>query len=148
MKEGDIAPNFILKDENGNDFELYKNLTKKILIVFYPKDETPVCSSQLSEYNKNLDKFTSEDIRLVGISADPVKTHSNFCSHLQLKFPLLADETKAVSRQYEALNFLGKVKRKLVLVNSSREILWVRNSLAFHYVDASVMLNYIRSLKF
>ena len=48
MKLGDIAPNFRLKTMEGNEFELYQNLDKKVLLVFYPKDETPVCSSQFS----------------------------------------------------------------------------------------------------
>jgi peroxiredoxin Q/BCP len=57
MKTGDIAPNFKLKDQNGNDFELYENLNKKVLLIFYPKDETPVCSTQLAEYNNNRHEF-------------------------------------------------------------------------------------------
>lgn len=58
MSEGDIEPNFRLKDQNGNDFELYENLTAKVLLVFYPKDDTPVYSSQLAEYNINLNEFS------------------------------------------------------------------------------------------
>ncbi len=72
MKAGDIAPNFILKDEAGNDFELYKNLDKQVLLAFYPKDDTLVCSSQLTDYNQNLDEFIKNGVRVVGISTDSV----------------------------------------------------------------------------
>ncbi len=57
MKVGDIAPNFILKDETGKEFELYENLDTQILLVFYPKDDTPVCSNQLAEYSNNLAEY-------------------------------------------------------------------------------------------
>ncbi len=88
MKTGDIAPNFILKDETGKDFELYKNLDKQILLVFYPKDDTPVCSTQLAEYNDNLDEFIKNEIKVIGINADSVQSHLDFCTKLKIKFPL------------------------------------------------------------
>jgi peroxiredoxin Q/BCP len=89
MKEGDIAPNFILKDENGNDFELYKNLDTQVLLVFYPKDNTLVCSTQLEDYNNNLDDFITNGIKVAGISTDSIESHSKFCNKLKLNFPLL-----------------------------------------------------------
>jgi peroxiredoxin Q/BCP len=54
---GDIAKNFSLKDQNGNVFELYNNLNKRILLVFYPKDDSPVCTLQLSNYKQYLNEF-------------------------------------------------------------------------------------------
>ncbi len=112
MKAGNAAPNFILKDETGKEFELYKNLDKKILLVFYPEDDTPVCSAQLTEYNNNLDELIKSGIKVVGISTNSVQSHSNFCNKLELNFPLLSDENKSVSRQYDALNIIGMNKQK------------------------------------
>ena len=61
---GDLTTsNFILKDERGVEFELYKSLNQKVLLVFYPKDDTPVCSSQLAEYNENIDEFLKYGIK-------------------------------------------------------------------------------------
>jgi peroxiredoxin len=146
MKAGDTAPNFTLKDESGNEFELYKNLNKSVLLVFYPKDETPVCSSQLAEYNSNLDKFTEQGIKLIGISTDSIESHKKFCSSINLKFPLLSDENKSVSRQYKALNIFSSGKRKLVLVNRDKNIVWIRNILPIYYLKTSEILSAVNKI--
>ncbi len=61
-------------------------------------------------------------LRVVGISTDSVKSHSNFCNKLKLNFPLLADEDKTVSKQFDAINFLGMNKRLLVLIGTDRKV--------------------------
>ena len=145
MKVGDVTPNFILKDQNGKEFELYKNLDKKLLIVFYPKDNTVVCSSQLAEYNESLDEFISNGINVVGINADSIHSHLNFCSKLKLKFPLLADEDKKVSNQFNAINFLGMNKRLLVLINIDKRVLWTESTLPVTYIKAGEILGRAKS---
>jgi peroxiredoxin len=140
MKVGDVAQNFILKDENRNDFELYKNLDKKILLAFYPKDDTLVCSTQLSDYNRNIDEFIKNDIRVVGISTNSVKSHSNFCNKLKLSFPLLADTTKTVSKQFNAINLFGIRKRLLVLIGTDKTILWTDSTLTVTYIKTGEIL--------
>lgn len=145
MKVGDVTPNFILKDQNGKEFELYKNLDKKLLIVFYPKDNTVVCSSQLAEYNESLDEFISNGINVVGINVDPIHSHLNFCSKLKLKFPLLADEDKKVSKQFNAINFLGMNKRLLVLINIDKRVLWTESTLPVTYIKAGEILGRAKS---
>jgi len=145
MKVGDVAPNFILKDQNGKEFELYKNLDKKLLIVFYPKDNTVVCSSQLAEYNESLDEFISNGINVVGINVDSIHSHLNFCSKLKLKFPLLADEDKKVSKQFNAINFLGMNKRLLVLINIDKRVLWTESTLPVTYIKAGEILGRAKS---
>ena len=144
MREGDIAPNFRLKDQDGNDFELYKNLTAKILLIFYPKDNTPVCSSQLSEYNSNINEFSRHEIKLVGISTDSVISHLGFSSNLKLKLSLLSDIDKSVSKKYKALNLFGINKRKLVLISIDRKILWIGNMLPVNYLKSGEILSSIK----
>lgn len=146
MKTGDIAPNFNLKNQNGNDFDLYKNLTKKILLVFYPKDDTPVCSKQLNEYNQNLNLFNENKISLIGISSNSVESHLKFSSQLSLKFPLLSDSDKSVSRQYNAINILGLGKRKLVLVDTDKTVIWINDMLPITYQKAVEILNDLKAL--
>ena len=146
MKIGDIVPNFTLKDEKGNDFELYKNLDQLVLLAFYPKDDTLVCSTQLSDYNRNLADFVTNEIRIIGISTDSVKSHSNFCSKLKLNFPLLADEDKSVSKQFDAINFLGINKRLLVLIGTDKRVLWTDSTMSITYIKAKVILKKVRSI--
>jgi peroxiredoxin len=146
MKIGDIVPNFTLKDENGNDFELYKNLDQLVLLAFYPKDDTLVCSTQLSDYNRNLADFVTNEIRIIGISTDSVKSHSNFCSKLKLNFPLLADEDKSVSKQFGAINFLGINKRILVLIGTDKRVLWTDSTMSITYIKAKEILEKVRSI--
>ena len=146
MKHGDIAPNFILKDETGKDFELYKNLGKQILLVFYPKDDTLVCSAQLAEYNDNLDEFIQNGIKVVGINADSVQSHLDFCNKINIKFPLLADENKKVSRQYEAINFLGMTKRLLMLIGTDRKVLWNVSALPVTFIKTKEIVEKVKLL--
>jgi peroxiredoxin len=144
MKAGDLVSNFVLKDENGNAFELYKNLDNKVLLAFYPKDDTLVCSTQLSDYNKNLDDFIKHGISVIGISTDSVESHSNFCSKLKLNFPLLADEDKTVSKQFDAVNFLGMNKRLLVLIGTNKKVLWVDSTMSITYIKSEEILEKVK----
>jgi len=140
MKVGDVVQNFILKDEKGNDFELYKNLDKKVLLAFYPKDDTLVCSSQLSDYNENINEFKKNNIQVVGISIDSVKSHSNFCNKLKLNFPLLSDTDKTVCKQFNAINLLGIRKRLLVLIGTDKKVLWTDSTLTVTYIRTGEIL--------
>jgi len=146
MNVGDIVPNFILKDEKGNEFELYKNLNRKILLVFYPKDDTPVCSSQLTDYNNNLEEFLNNGIKVVGINADTIQSHIEFCNKLEIKIPLLADENKNVSRQYGALNLFGMNKRILILIGTNKKVLWIAPTLPLRFIKTNEILRRISSL--
>lgn len=146
MKTGDVVQNFKLKDEHGNDFELYKNLDNQVLLVFYPKDDTPVCSSQLADYNNNLDELINNGVKVVGISTDSVQSHFTFCNKLKLNFPLLADEDKKVSKQFNAINFLGMNKRLLVLVGTDKKVLWIDSTLLVKYIKTEEILKKVKIL--
>jgi len=146
MKIGDTAPNFILKDETGEEFELYKNLDKMILLVFYPKDDTPVCSSQLSEYNDNQEEFRKNSIQVIGINSDSSKSHHDFCTKLNLKFPLLSDDDKTVSKLYEAINIFGINKRKLVLIGTDKRIKWTESTFSFKFIKSKEILEKCKSV--
>ncbi len=146
MKVGGTAPNFKLKDQNGNEFELYKNLMKKVLLVFYPKDNSLVCSNQLADYNNHLDRFREKGIDVVGISSDSIESHLKFCFDLKLKFPLLADVNKTVIKEYNAINFLGTGKRKLILIDRDKKIIWNRDILPINYLKGGQILSSVNNL--
>jgi peroxiredoxin len=146
VKAGDIAPNFILKDQDGKNFELYKNLSQKILLIFYPKDYTPVCSSQLAEYNDNIEEIIQAGIKPIGISSDSTKSHAEFCSKLNLEFPLLTDEDKTVSKLYNAINIIGMRKRHLVLVGTDKKVLWEQSIIPLNYIKSGEILKKVKLL--
>lgn len=146
MKAGEIAPNFILKDEKGTDFELYKNLDTNVLLAFYPKDDTPVCSTQLADYNDHLDDFIKKGIKVIGISTDTVESHYSFCKKLNLNFPLLADIDKKVSKEFDAINFLGINKRLLVLIGSDKKVIWIDSTMPVTYINTQEILQKVELL--
>ena len=137
---GDIAKNFSLKDQHGNEFELYKNLDKRILLVFYPKDDSPVCTKQLVNYEQYLNEFEENNIKVVGINTAASDSHFSFCNKLRLNFPVLSDISKQISKNYKALNLLGMNKRKLVLIDINRRIIFEKAVLPFNYLKAGQIL--------
>jgi len=140
----EIAENFTLKDQNGLEFQLYDNLDKRNLLVFYPNDDTPVCSRQLLNYNDYLTEFVQNNIRIVGINTNTVKSHISFCNKLGLKFPLLSDINKDVSRKYKALNLLGINKRKLVLIDTDKRIVFKKTVFPSFYLDGEQILKELK----
>jgi peroxiredoxin Q/BCP len=137
---GDIAKNFSLKNQHGNEFELYKNLDKRILLVFYPKDDSPVCTKQLTNYEQYLTEFEKKNIKVVGINTAAGDTHFSFCNKLRLNFPVLSDISKQISKNYKALNLLGFNKRKLVLIDTNRRIVFEKVIFPFYYLKAGQIL--------
>ena len=143
---GEIAPNFSLKDQNGSIFELYKNLDKKILLVFYPKDNSMVCTKQLADYNNNIEMFNQNDIRVIAINTNSVNSHLSFCDELKLNFPLLSDISKVVSKKYNAINILGINKRKLVLIDKNKKIIFEKVNPFFNYTGTEEIISLFKQI--
>ena len=143
---GEVAENFSLNDQDGKTFNLYENLDESILLVFYPKDDSPVCTMQLSNYQRELQLLKNSGIKVVGINTNSEKSHRSFCNKLSLEFPLLADKAKSVSRQFNALNIFGINKRKLVFINQNRTIEFEKTVLPNRYVSASQILRLAKQL--
>jgi thioredoxin-dependent peroxiredoxin len=142
--EDNIVENFILKDQNGNNFDLYKNLDKKVLLVFYPKDNSTVCSMQLLNYYKNKKTFDDYNITVAGINTGSGESHSSFCSSLGIDIPLLSDENKDISRRFNALNLLGMNKRRLVLIGTDKKILYEKSSIPVLYFNTDKIISMLK----
>ena len=143
---GEIAEDFSLNDQYGNIFNLYENLDENILLVFYPKDDSPVCSMQLSNYQKEHQLLKKSGIKVIGIKTNSEKSHKSFCNKLSLEFPLLSDKTKNVSRQFNALNIFRINKRKLVLINRNRKIEFEKTVLPNRNLSASIIIKLAKQL--
>lgn len=101
LKVGDQAPEFTSKNQNGEPISLNDFKGKKVVIYFYPKDNTPGCTMQACNIRDNYDAILKENIQILGVSADNEKKHQNFIEKFDLPFPLLADT------EHELLNLYG-----------------------------------------
>jgi peroxiredoxin len=136
---GDAAPDFTLPSTRGT-ITLSKALEQgAVLLVFYPGDDTPVCTKQLCNYRDNLDLFRDLGVQVIAINPQSEDSHRKFADKHQLPFPVVADAGKAVCTTYGAINFLGMAKRALVLVGRDGKIKWRRTDFPiFHQSAADV----------
>ncbi|MBQ3675057.1 MAG: thioredoxin-dependent thiol peroxidase [Campylobacter sp.] len=97
---GDTAPEFSLQNSDGVSVNLKDFIGKKVVLYFYPKDNTPGCTTEACEFSALYDDFIANDTVIIGISPDSVKSHTNFIAKQNLKHILLSDENKEVSKAY------------------------------------------------
>ncbi|MDQ3018397.1 MAG: thioredoxin-dependent thiol peroxidase [bacterium] len=100
IKVNSKAPDFTLPDQNGNPHKLSTYKGRWVLIYFYPKDDTPGCTTEACSLRDNLPKFKQSDVMIFGISTDSVASHKKFADKYGLPFTLLADEDKTVVTKY------------------------------------------------
>ncbi len=103
---GQQAPAFTGKDQNGNSITLADFAGKKLVIYFYPKDNTPGCTTQACNLRDNYDLLLKKGYAVVGVSCDTEKKHQNFINKFDLPFPLIADT------EQELVNLYGVWKEK------------------------------------
>ncbi len=97
---GDKAPDFIGKDENGNNVQLSDFKGNKLVFYFYPKDDTPGCTAESCDLRDNYEYLMKKGYKVLGISADNQKSHQKFIKKYELPFPLIADEDKSIHEKY------------------------------------------------
>lgn len=119
---GSLAPDFSLPDETGTMRSLSSYRGKKVVLIFYPGDNTPVCTSQLCNYRDNFEKFQARGIAVLGISTDSVDSHQGFAKKFSFPFPLLADKDKTVHKLYDTLGFLGLPQRAYVVIDEAGKV--------------------------
>lgn len=102
IKVGDKAPNFEGIDHNGNVISLNQFKGKKLVLYFYPKDNTPGCTSEACDLRDNYQSFLSKGYAVVGVSSDSIKSHQNFIKKYNLPFPLISDTEKKILTAYNA----------------------------------------------
>lgn len=100
LKIGMTAPNFSLPDKDGKIINLTDFLGKKVVLYFYPKDNTSGCTKQALAFKENYEEFLSRGITVIGISKDSMKSHQSFISKYDLPFILLSDTSLEVLQKY------------------------------------------------
>jgi peroxiredoxin len=127
IEPGTKAPDFTLPDQDGNEVKLADFASRKLLLVFYPLDFSPVCSEQLSIYQEVLGEIESKGASLVGVSVDSAFCHHAFREHRGLTMPLLADfhPKGEMSSAYGAYREdRGATNRSLVLIDEEGVVAW------------------------
>jgi peroxiredoxin Q/BCP len=112
------APDFTLKDGNGAEWRLSDHRGKVVVLLFYPGDETPVCTRQMCSVRDRWDDYLATGAEVVGISGDSVESHKNFAEHHNLPLRLLSDSERAVAKLYGAESFIpGRVARAVFVID-------------------------------
>ncbi|MBQ7968194.1 MAG: thioredoxin-dependent thiol peroxidase [Clostridia bacterium] len=101
LQVGDKAPDFTLKDKEGNDVSLSDFLGKKVVVYFYPKDNTPGCTRQGCAFAQNYNAFKEKNTEVIGISKDSVASHIKFAEKYGLPFILLSDPELVAIKAYD-----------------------------------------------
>ncbi len=123
MDIGEKAPNFVLKDLDGKDWNLSEQLGKIVVLLFYPGDNTPVCTAQLCSVRDNWSDYQATGAEVVGISTDSVSSHKGFADKYNLTLRLLADEKGEVVEKYGVKSWLpGRSARAVVVIDKAGAI--------------------------
>jgi peroxiredoxin Q/BCP len=117
---GAPAPDFSLKDGNGEVWRLQDTRGKVVVLLFYPGDETPICTRQMCSVRDRWEDYSATGAEVVGISTDSVESHKKFAEHHDLPLRLLSDEAGAVANLYGARSLIpGKVARSVFVIDAN-----------------------------
>lgn len=129
LKIGDQAPDFKAKDQSGETIKLSDYSGKKVVLYFYPKDDTPGCTKEACNLRDHHAELKSKNYEVIGVSADSAAKHQKFIKKYDLPFRLIADEEKEVIQAYNAWGlkkFMGKeyegILRKTYLIDEKGKI--------------------------
>ena len=129
LKEGDAAPDFTARDAVGEEVSLKDLRGRKVVLYFYPKDDTPGCTKQACSLRDGYAEFERQNIKVLGVSLDDERSHQKFAAKYDLPFTLLADTDHAVADAYGVYGekqFMGKkymgLSRKTFLIDEEGHI--------------------------
>lgn len=117
---GSEAPRFSLPDGNGNEWKLSDQPGKVVVLLFYPGDETPICTRQMCSVRDRWEDYSATGAEVVGISTDSVESHKKFAGHHDLPLRLLSDAGGKVANLYGAQSLIpGKVARSVFVIDAN-----------------------------
>jgi peroxiredoxin Q/BCP len=127
MKNGDIAPDFTLTNGDGSDWTLSNHRGKTVVLLFYPGDNTPVCTAQMCSVRDHWSEYEATGAEVVGISTDSVESHKDFAEKNELPLKLLADTDRKVSSAYGMKSWLpGRSARGVVVIDKEGKIAYTK----------------------
>ena len=129
LKEGTVAPDFTVKDENGETVRLKDLRGQKVVLYFYPKDDTPGCTKEACSFRDAFAEYKKRKIKVLGVSLDSEAKHKKFAAKYKLPFTLLADTDHAIADAYGVYGekkFMGRtymgVNRMTFLIDEKGKI--------------------------
>ena len=129
VRAGSAAPDFTLPGTGGRDYTLSEYRGTAVVLVFYPGDNTPVCTEQLNQYTSDIEKFTEVGAQVLAINPASVQSHQQFsCSQGGFAFPLLSDEDKAVGQAYGIIGPTGFYRRSVFVVDPQGIVRWAHRA--------------------
>jgi thioredoxin-dependent peroxiredoxin len=144
---GDQAPGFTLAGTGGRQYSLADYRGQPVVLVFYPGDDTPVCTKQLNSYNHSLEQFTDLHAQVLAISAQDVASHERFSGKQGFSFPLLADPDKTVAGAYGTLGPIGFPRRSVFIIDAGGVIRYAHRAIAgLTYRPVSELVGVLRNL--
>ncbi len=123
VKVGKKAPAFTLPDSNGKKRSLKEFLGKKIILYFYPKDNTPGCTTEACDFRDSFSRFKNDDVVVLGMSPDSPQSHTKFVEKFELPFILLSDEKKEILQKYNVWKEKSMYGRKYMGVERTTIII-------------------------
>ena len=125
INTGQVAPNFNLQDQNGEWHTLDNYKGKWVVLFFYPKDQTPGCTTEACNFRDNIFEFEKLNAQILGVSLDDVESHQAFSEKYSLPYPILADVNKECATEYGVLGkfmMMTIAKRQSFLINPEGSI--------------------------
>jgi len=122
LQVGFDAPDFALPSDSGETIKLSDLKGKKVILYFYPKDDTPGCTKQACSFRDNLGVLQSKNVVVLGVSADSVESHKKFKKKYNLNFPLLSDEKLEVIKKYGVKKTIG-IERSTFIIDEKGKII-------------------------
>jgi len=142
---GDEAPDFTLPGTGDRDFTLSDFRGQPVILVFYPGDDTPVCTVQLRSYSDGMAGFDQLGAQVLAISPQDVASHERFATSYGLLMPLLADTDRSVAERYGILGPLGFYRRSVFVIDGCGVVRYARRSLtSLNYIDSDHLLQVVK----
>ncbi len=117
LKEGDLAPDFAARDQHGSEVNLSALRGQRVVLYFYPKDDTPGCTKEACSLRDSFEAFKAKNIRVLGVSNDDEASHQKFIAKYDLPFDLLADTDKTLVNAYGVYGEKSMYGKKYMGIN-------------------------------
>jgi thioredoxin-dependent peroxiredoxin len=142
---GELAPDFVLPDSDGKSWRLSEHLGKVVALVFYPKDETPVCTKQMCSMRDNWSDYEDLGAEVVAISVGSVEQHKQFAAHYNLPQTLLADEKGEVTKLMNVKSLFGGSQRAVIVIDKQGVIRYRKSVMPMFRPSDDEVLTAIRN---